>query len=873
MQLHFIDAARHTSEGLLKAIAQRNKASILIFGLDQKTTTFLLSVNDGINENIEVVTSSKSVLESDVVYLLSVSFQFQYDGASLMIKGDAGYNDDLSNERKVERLETLLEYYPNGSISLFDQNLYFLVTAGSEYQAYGMDSKSFTGKHVSEIIDEKVYKSLLEAVESIDSINQTKEYEVSYGTTYYRNTLKRIESTNGDHFYILRSIDETSARKKSIELKESEARFKYFESITREVICTHNADASYKYVSPSAQRILGRDHNFMIGKSPFDFIHPEDVELVQEYSYLKMVKGEQPKNVQFRFLDSNDEYKWLEAYAEIVTGESGEMVSFTTASRDITELKEAEFKLKESEARFKGIANHIPGVVYLCKNDPSYSMIFLNNEVLNITGYSAEEFLNGHVSFVDLYHPDDKEKIFKTVDNALEHKETFHLTYRMQKKGSQQWIWVDEYGQGIFEDKTLTHIQGVIVDISEVKNSERKIQESEANLKALFESTNSLVGLFDKEQRLVEYNHAFQSATKQIEGVDLFKGIDLFSIVKNKNMPILKALQLRALTGEKVRETLEYPSSTGTRSFLFNYNPIYHNEEIIGVSMFVEDITELKKSQKALEHYAENLEALVEERTKELRSKNEELRMGNYKLQEALGELKAAQGKLIQSEKMASVGVLSAGIGHEINNPLNFIKNGVSGLKEEIFQSEKFNNELFHTYFRIIEDGVARVARIVKSIGHFSRQMDSVEEKCDIHAILDNCLIILNSKLKQRIEVEKNYFELDISVIANEGRLHQAFLNLLSNAEQAIGEQGKIVISTLKEKNTIIVEIEDTGVGIAKENLSKIGDPFFTTKEPGVGTGLGMFITYDIIKGFNGELELESEPNKGTKIRVLLNES
>lgn len=508
------------------------------------------------------------------------------------------------------------------------------------------------------------------------------------------------------------------------------------------MICTHNPDATYKYVSPAAYRIVGTEAKEMIGKSPFDFIHPEDVKLVQDYSYQKIIEGLEPKNVQFRFINSEGNYIWLEAFAEVVVDDRGEMISFTTASRNINELKEVEFRLKESEA----------------------------------------------------------------------------------------------------------------------------------NLKSLFESTNNVIGLFDKENKLVEYNRAFQEAAKQSDDIDLFKGIDLYNREEQdvEKASFFKSLNMRALAGENVKEHIEYETPDGIFSLLFNYNPIYQNEDIIGVSLFVEDITQLKKSQTELEHYAENLENLVKQRTQELSNKNEELKVGNDHLYEALRELKAAQAKLIQSEKMASLGILSAGIGHEINNPLNFIKNGVSGLFEEIQHAKGFDDEIFAPYFRIIQDGVDRASKIVKSLSHFSRHVDSNQENCKVHEILDNCLTILNSKVNGRIQVIRNYASSQLVILANEGRLHQAFLNLLSNAEQSIAKNGTITISTFKREDRVVVEIEDTGEGISDENISKIGDPFFTTKDPGVGTGLGMFITYDIIKELKGDWELESELNKGTIVRVFL---
>ena len=171
-------------------------------------------------------------------------------------------------------------------------------------------------------------------------------------------------------------------------------------------------------------------------------------------------------------------------------------------------------------------------------------------------------------------------------------------------------------------------------------------------------------------------------------------------------------------------------------------------------------------------------------------------------------------------------------------------------------------------YVSAIKEGLKRAGTIVNSLGHFSRQTTSMDEQCDIHSILDNCVIMLQPKLKYKGTVIKNYDKLPAVTLGNEGRLHQAFLNMISNAEQAISEDGTIEISTKVQSKKISIQIQDDGAGISKENLHKISDPFFTTKPVGQGTGLGLAITYRIIKEHNGEVKVSSTLNKGTKFAI-----
>ncbi|MEP1034086.1 tetratricopeptide repeat protein [Ekhidna sp.] len=240
--------------------------------------------------------------------------------------------------------------------------------------------------------------------------------------------------------------------------------------------------------------------------------------------------------------------------------------------------------------------------------------------------------------------------------------------------------------------------------------------------------------------------------------------------------------------------------------------------------------------------------------------KNKELHRNNE-------ELRHTQKLLITSEKMASLGVLAAGVGHEINNPLNFIKNGIGALSKKLEGNE---DEELQSYFRIVNEGVDRATNIVKSLSHFSRKGPRVDEKCNIHEIIENCLLILHNKIRNKVRVITNFTNLGAELRGNEGRLHQAMMNIIANAEQAIHEEGTLEITTRRKEEHMEILVEDDGEGIPEENLIKISDPFFTTKAPGEGTGLGLFITFSIIEEHNGTIEVKSNHGAGTKFIITL---
>ncbi len=257
------------------------------------------------------------------------------------------------------------------------------------------------------------------------------------------------------------------------------------------------------------------------------------------------------------------------------------------------------------------------------------------------------------------------------------------------------------------------------------------------------------------------------------------------------------------------------------------------------------------------------LESSVKNRTKELYLKNEQL-------ETALEKLKSTQIQLIQSEKMATVGVLTSGISHEINNPLNFIHGGVTILEKYVNENLQAHQKELLPLVDIIMEGVVRVTTIIQTLDQFSRETDSYTNTCDVHSIIDNCLFLLKQRFADRIAVKTNFSDELPPIRGNEGRLHQMFFNILFNADQSIENNGEISISTKVNQNDILIEIADTGCGIRKDLISKITDPFFTTKEPGEGVGLGLSLVYAIVKEHGGEIKFESEEHKGTTVMLKL---
>ena len=289
------------------------------------------------------------------------------------------------------------------------------------------------------------------------------------------------------------------------------------------------------------------------------------------------------------------------------------------------------------------------------------------------------------------------------------------------------------------------------------------------------------------------------------------------------------------------------------------------------------NITETKNLEIELLKHKENLEFLVKERTEELASTLEELQATNdelYKQREdlelTLAKLKEAHEQIIQTEKMASLGILTAGIAHEINNPINYIFNGSMAIENYIAENIPNHIEHLKPLMDAINTGITRTTNIVRSLNRYSRKDDNKTTLCNLHDIIDNCLTMLLNQFKNRIDIQKDYVSGSSEIVANEGTLHQAFLNILTNAIQAIADTGVITITTKRVSNKVEVCIGDSGQGISSENIKHIYDPFFTTKDPGKGTGLGLSITRRIIQEHGGSIECRSQIGIGTKFIITL---
>lgn len=317
------------------------------------------------------------------------------------------------------------------------------------------------------------------------------------------------------------------------------------------------------------------------------------------------------------------------------------------------------------------------------------------------------------------------------------------------------------------------------------------------------------------------------------------------------------------------------------------------NGRIIGAIETLQNVTARHRAQQALLDHQAQLETQVATRTAELAEANRKLAREQAELTQLLRRVEDTQQQLLQSEKMAAIGQLAAGVAHEINNPVGFVNSNLGMLKTyagqlltlidayeqgdtaRLEQARKaadldFLRQDLPALLAESQDGLNRVTRIIQDLKDFSRVDQAERQRADLNAALESTLNVVRNEIKYKADVTLALAPLP-EVDCYPAQINQVFMNLLVNAAQAIPERGRIFVRSGVDRDRVWFEIEDTGTGMSEETRRRIFDPFFTTKPVGKGTGLGLSISYDIVvKKHGGSLDVRSTPGEGSCFRIEL---
>jgi PAS domain S-box-containing protein len=269
-----------------------------------------------------------------------------------------------------------------------------------------------------------------------------------------------------------------------------------------------------------------------------------------------------------------------------------------------------------------------------------------------------------------------------------------------------------------------------------------------------------------------------------------------------------------------------------------------------GIVLVSQDITEKKHLEDKLKKTNQQLEEKVKARTKEI--------------EEAYNKLKLAQEQLMQSEKMSAIGQFVSGLAHEINNPLDGIQNCIRSVLSDLDDKEQAEN-----YLNLSLEGLFKIEILVRQLLDYAKPHSSEREHIQLNELLDDVLSLTRLRLKDKHIIQRKDFADNLPTIKGDAHyLEQVFVNIILNACDSMDDEGTLKVTTEADDDEVIVYIEDNGCGISEENLKKIYDPFFTTKQQSNGTGLGLYLSYNAIKEHGGIIEVASEVDKGTRFKI-----
>ena len=655
-------------------------------------------------------------------------------------------------------------------------------------------------------------------------------------------------------------------------LRASEQKFREMTLLLPQTVFEANLSGIITFINEAGKTMFGfTDETIKKGIHLLDIMVQEDWARAQE-SVEGIISGEISPGNQYMGKRQDGSTFPMQIFSSRIV-ENNKNVGLRGVIFDISERIQSEMQIKQSNELFKTLVESAPIMISLTDLQGRFIMAnkrfcqFVDSPLNDILGKTPVEI---GLKSINVSVDDYRQRVFANgyIDN-LETKMETSKGIEIDTICSVQLVEVNH--QKAILQSTM--------DISGLKRLENKLRESENLFRTIVNMFPYSITIVDDKGRITFANRAYLENNHLTLDEILGKTVkDLgFSIEEEYYEQYEKEFREKGAV-INLEVVLINPKQGKVYCLLSTSSVMIDNKPHVLATAI--DISDRKKLEEQLIDYNLKLEELVKERTEKLEASNEELivtneelflkseiiTQKNNELNSAIELIKDTQQKLIQTEKMASLGVLTAGVAHEVNNPLNYLMGAYAGLEDYFQEYGSKESSKTDILLHSVRVGIERISNIVKGLNQFSRINDSLDETCDIHAIIDNCLTILHNKLKYKVDLTKRYFKDPIIVKGNVSQLHQVFINIIANAIQAIPDKGTITINTEIIGVKAMIEVVDDGVGIDKRLLSQITDPFFTTKPPGEGTGLGLSITQTIIKEHHGEMKFESEVNIGTKV-------
>jgi PAS domain S-box-containing protein len=509
----------------------------------------------------------------------------------------------------------------------------------------------------------------------------------------------------------------------------------------------------------------------------------------------------------------------------------GDISGLLFIAMDITEIKRSEKALKESERKYRLLVRNLPNCIY--KGYLDGAIDFFDDKIEQITGYSKEEFLTRKKNLFSIIHEDDLAHTKERFKQALQTDSSYIREYRVKSKTGET-IWIQDGGQIIYgENGEVEFITGAFLDITEPKLAEKALHESEEKYRSLFNS--GPVPIFVLERETLE----ILDANPMAEDTYGYSNGELSGMLFSTLGPVDDIYQCIS----------DFDEMDGLRACVVS-SKVRHLQK--GNTPFYVRVTACPTRYK-------DRDAIILATTD-------------------ITEMLEKEAQLVQASKMTTLGEMSAGIAHELNQPLNAIKMGSEYLKMMVADRKKIPEENLVEVSDRISEQVDRASEIINRLREFGRKSDFVKEKVNINKVVRDAHGLINQQFRLQnigvtLHLEKNL----PPITARSTRIEQVILNLLTNALDAVTQRNKtdlkkakptIRICSFLENDRVTLSVTDNGLGIPGDKLDKVFEPFFTTKEVGGGMGLGLSISYGIVKDYNGQIDVESQEGVGTTVKL-----
>ena len=566
-------------------------------------------------------------------------------------------------------------------------------------------------------------------------------------------------------------------------------------------------------------RLLGVAQDGLIARNFTRFVASDDQELFT--GFLETVfsgRGKETCRLRLSTGRQQPEYVRIEA---MVT-ESGEECLAVLV--DITEKKMAEQALSESEYNLTKAQSmtHVGSWSF----DPHSGAVKASDELLRIMRLSRDE--TTQEAFAEAVHPEDRATVIEHLRLGIENGQSYEIEHRLHfPDGTSRWVY-SIVEPSLSQQGEVLCLYGTTQDITERKQAEVALRNKTNELQAIFDSISDGITVYDQDGRVQHHN----LISPRLFPKAIQPGIPCSELFHPETASLPGDCPVeRALAGERV-ETSHVTMLDG------------HKTRYVDITA-----TPIKDA------LGEKNRALVFLRD-----------VSRKRLQEM---------HLIQAEKMSSIGVLATGIAHEINNPLTSVAGCAEALlrrfRDEPGLKQDGRLDVFPHYLEVIIRESYRCKGIIDHLLNFGRKSDGFAVEVDLNVVLLEIVELLRHQPAYRkIRVMTNLQSGLPKVMGDPSGLRQVFMNLLVNAHQAISGTGRVELATASDGTTVSVKVTDSGSGISPDLLDRIWDPFFTTKEVGKGIGLGLALTYDIVKRHGGEIQVESRPGEGAEFTVLL---